>query len=315
MFSPVNPAPQATRQAPLQRRATALACLVLAGAASNASANINIEFDYRFDTANWFTPQAKGLMDAAALVFESRITDNLAAITSGNGGTFNAEVFNPVAPFGPPVTFNNFSVAANEVRIFMGSSNLTGPLGVGGAGAFAASGGSAEFVANFRSRGQAGALLPTATDFGPWGGAIGFTTATAWYFDSDVSTTEAFSGFDFYSVAVHEIAHVLGVGGAPSWLARTATGSFMGPTVGTAALNGGKDHWAEGTSSFVGALAQEAAMDPSIANGQRKYFTTLDYAGLQDIGWQISPVPEPATWLMWGAGGALWAGLRRRAAR
>ncbi len=34
-------------------------------------------------------------------------------------------------------------------------------------------------------------------------------------------------------------------------------------------------------------------MSPSIATEVRKNFTDLDFAGLQDIGWQMSAVPEP----------------------
>ncbi|MBM3821495.1 MAG: hypothetical protein FJ404_01185 [Verrucomicrobia bacterium] len=44
-----------------------------------------------------------------------------------------------------------------------------------------------------------------------------------------------------------------------------------------------------GTATF-----QEAAMDPDISNGQRKFFTDLDFAGLSDVGWQVTAVPEPA---------------------
>ena len=304
---------------PSRRSAAALAsALLLAGAAGNARANIDIVFDYTNAPATFYTNQVKALMDAAALAFESRITDNLTAITSGGSDSFNAQYFNPNDPNlnAPDITVNNFSVAANTVVIFMGASNLGGStLGVGGPGG-SSSGGSLAFLNNAKSRGQAGALLPaaTATDFGPWGGSIGFSTTAQWYFDPNVSTFESFSGYDFYSVAVHEIAHVLGIGGAPTWKNHTLGTNFVGANVGTVALNGGKDHWAEGTMSIANGVAQEAAMDPTIAAGQRKYFTTLDYAGLQDIGWQISAVPEPATWLMWGVGGALLAGLRRRAA-
>ena len=40
---------------------------------------MDIQFDYTYDTGGFFTtnPQAKTLLDAAAQVFESRLTDNL----------------------------------------------------------------------------------------------------------------------------------------------------------------------------------------------------------------------------------------------
>ena len=44
-------------------------------------AAMSIQFDYTYDTANFFNTQAKkDLLAAAASVFTSRITDDLAAI-------------------------------------------------------------------------------------------------------------------------------------------------------------------------------------------------------------------------------------------
>lgn len=293
--------------------------LLLATVASGASANVNIVFDYSYDTNNFFSDAArKSVLEAAALTFESRLTDSLTAITSGSGGTFNVNFLNP-NNFSPvvPLSISNFSVAANEVRVFVGGGTLPGAtLGVGGPGGFGVSGATQVFLGNAVSRGQAGALLATETDFGPWGGAISFNSATSWHFDTTPSSLDPMGGaFDFYSVAVHELAHVLGMGTADSWDSRVVGTNFVGTAAGTRALSVDKGHWAVGTMSTVGVTSQEAAMSPSISANQRKYFTTLDYAGMQDIGWQVSAVPEPATWLMWGVGGAAWLGLRRRAAK
>ncbi len=302
---------------PTGRSALTLATLVLlAGATSTARANINIVFDYTFDTNNFFSLQArKDVLEAAALAFETRLTDNLTAITSGGANTFNVNFFNPANVPGPDLTLNSFSVAANEVRVYVGGSSLgSGALGVGGPGGFSSSG----FSALQTARNQAGATGPTGsrTDFGPWGGSIGFDSVTSWYFDPDTSTVESFAGlYDFYSVAVHELGHVLGIGTADSWQNRITGVTFNGTAAGTQTVTGDGGHWATGTVSTVGVNAQAAAMTPSIGTNSRKYFTTLDYAGLTDIGWQVSAVPEPATWLMWGAGGVLLAGLRRRATK
>lgn len=296
------------------RAAAAVATVVLwAGAAGNASANINIVFDYTYDTNNFFDITKKNVLEAAAAAFEARLQDNLTAINSGAGGTFNVTFFNPSSP-NNDITLNSFSVAANVVTIFAGASNLGGPLGVGGPGAFSVSGATQAFVDNALSRGQAGALLATETDFGPWGGAIGFNSASVWYDDPNPGTTEFFAGFDFYSVAVHEIGHVLGMGTAPSWDNRISGTIFNGPAVGSQAVNAGKDHWAPGALSSFGLAPQEAAMTPSISSGQRKYFTTLDDAGMTDIGWQVDAIPEPTTWLMWSTGAVLLAGLRKHRA-
>ena len=50
-------------------------------------------------------------------------------------------------------------------------------------------------------------------------------------------------------------------------------------------------------------------MDPSIFDGTRKYFTELDYAGLDDIGWTV--IPEPGTTILLISGLGL-AAVRRR---
>lgn len=51
-------------------------------------------------------------------------------------------------------------------------------------------------------------------------------------------------------------------------------------------------------------------MDPGITPNLRKYFTELDYAAMNDIGWQVSPIPEMEIWAMMLAGLGLlgWSG-------
>ncbi len=293
---------------------TVATLVLLAGAANNARANINIVFDYTYDTGAFFDITRKSVLESAALVFESRLQDNLTAITPGGANSFSVFFFNPINPSLTDINLPTLSVAANEVRVFVAGGNMGGALGVGGPGGYSASG-SAAFLNNAASRGQAGALGAAAsqTDFGPWGGSIGFSSTVAWHFDTDPSTKEVFAGsFDFYSVAVHELGHLLGLGTANSWENLSVGTAYNGAAAGAQTVTADKGHWAVGTMSTVGFNAQEASMTPSIGSNVRKYFTTLDYAGMQDLGWQVSPIPEPASWLLWGAGGVLLAGLRRR---
>lgn len=232
----------------------------------------------------------------------------MTAITSGGGNTFNLQPINPST--GATTQISGASIAAGELRIYLGAGSLGGgTLGLGGPGGWSASGTTQAFFDNAQSRGQTGALTSPPSDFGPWGGSISFDNTTSWYVDTNVSTVETFTGFDLYSVAVHEIAHVLGFGTAPSWDALVSGGNFAGMATGLQPLFDSA-HWASGTLSDVNGVSQQPAMSPSISAGQRKYFTTLDYAGLQDIGWQVSAVPEPASLLLWAAGLGLF-GLRR----
>ena len=75
---------------------------------------------------------------------------------------------------------------------------------------------------------------------------------------------------------------------------------------GPVPLASGAGHWASGIQSAINGVGSfETAMDPEIVNGVRKPFTDLDWAALQDIGWQVTAIPEPHTWMTMLAGIAL----------
>jgi hypothetical protein len=268
-----------------------------------AAANVDIVFDYRYDSSGFFTgpnSSRQNLLNSAASVFETRFQDDLTAISSSGSNGFHARLFQP--DNGKIINIPNYSVAADQIVVFVGAYNIPGSLAVGGPGGFTVNG-SAAFHENAFSRGQPGALLPTQTDYGPWGGRISFNSTSNWYFDPDINTNEPFSNqYDFYSVAVHELAHVLGFASAPSFNNLISGGVFTGAAVNSlfgsnpSVANDG--HWVSGLSY----LGQEAAMDPSIAVNQRKHFTELDFAAMKDIGWQVSPIPETEIWAMMLAG-------------
>ncbi|NTV86698.1 MAG: PEP-CTERM sorting domain-containing protein [Burkholderiaceae bacterium] len=290
-----------------------LAFALLAACSAQAQANIDIQFDYSYDTNNFFNATSKATLEAAAAAFESRFADSFTAISSSVGNQYNTTFFNPSDPFSD-LTLNNQSFAADVLRIYVGGASLgAGNLGIGGPGGFGCSG-FGGFCSAAESRGQGVVSGSGATDFASWGGAISFNTASTWHFGT---TTSGLGGgaADFYSVAVHELAHVLGFGTADSFYARLIGSNFVGTDAGIVALHGDQGHWAEGTPSLVNGVAQEAAMDPTIFLGDRKYFTDLDYAAMQDIGWQVTAVPEAGTWAMLLAGlGLVGFSARRRMA-
>jgi hypothetical protein len=106
---------------------------------------------------------------------------------------------------------------------------------------------------------------------------------------------------DLYSVALHEMLHVLGIGASASWDELKSGANWLGSEAiavagsGTGLVESG--HIAEGimSISLLDGMPQEAAMDPDILPGTRKGLTTLDLAFLRDIGWQtITPtIPNP----------------------
>lgn len=285
-------------------------------------AQISILFDYSFDTFEFFSGANIGrrtYLEAAASALQSRLGDTLDSIIPGGDNSWSASFSNPSDGSAQQVA--NPSIAANTLVIYAGGRNLSGGvLGIGGPGGFSASG-TLAWLDTVSTRGETGA---PDSDFGPWGGSITFDTDAAWHFDSDPSTIESFTGFnDFYSVALHELGHVLGTGTATSWNNLISGGLFNGPV--SVSLNNGNPvpvtndngHWASDTPSTLPgtATSQETAMDPELTEGTRKYFTDLDFGGLDDLGWDVVPVPEPAQYaLIAGLGLLGFAAYRRRRA-
>jgi hypothetical protein len=265
---------------------------------------LDIQFDYSLDSANFFNghPDRMSLLDSAAAVFESHLADVLSAISPGGGNTWSATFSNPST--GNTASVDNLSIGTGVVKVYVGARQLgSGTLGMGGYGGWGASGNQAWFD-TIEARGQSGTLATPATDFATWGGAITFDIDSPWYFG-----TGSLSGKDdFLSVAIHELGHLLGMGTAPSWDALISGSKFTGAHATAAnggtqvSLSGDLGHWAEGTLStvFGTTTTQEAAMDPSLLVGTQKFFTTLDFAGMQDIGWSVVPEPSAAA-LMTGA--------------
>ncbi len=288
--------------------------------AASATANaITINLNYDYDTG-FFTDSRRSIMDTAASYFESRLTDDFDAITSSGANSMTASFFNPAT--GNITSVNNFSVAADTITVFMGGRSMgsTSTLAEGGFGGWSGTG-SGAFFDTIRHRGESGDMYgATATEFNPWGGSISFNTNASWYFDTDPSTDESFStsSSDFYSVALHELGHVLGLGIADSWdNLINSSNQFTGGNAVTA--NGGNvhledngAHWLDGTLSFVDGVTQEAAMDPIIFTGSRKHFTDLDMAALDDVGWDVAPVPLPPALLLFVSGVLGIFGLGRR---
>lgn len=289
---------------------TALALALLA--ATQAAQAINIEFDYTYDSGNFLNATYRDILETAADDIGTRITDSLAAIVSNGGNSYQAGI-SLLVDSGPILT-DPISVAQDTILVYVGASSLGGnTLGIGGNGYNAT--GTSDFIDLLKTRGQ---VEPTSENFTPTTGQIVFDSDTNWYLDNDVTTVEAFSGYDFYSVVVHELGHVLGVGTSDAWFADISGSNFVGANA--VATYGGPVPLADSghvdtsiLSSFMGAL-QEPSLTPSIASGQRKYLTDLDWALLADVGWQVTAVPEAQTWAMMLAGlGLLGWRMRRRA--
>jgi hypothetical protein len=279
--------------------------------AADARAKVTIDLDYSLDLNGFFLPKAsnpfgydgdaaKAALQRAANTFSDRFLDRLNAITPRIGPSniefqWTPAIFDPAT--GSQHNFDNPTIPANVIKVYVGGRDLPGStLGSGGPGGYANASGLPEWFDEIDGRGQSGAIdsAHPKTDFAPWGGSIAFDTAANWHLGL-TTTGLTFSKSDFYSVALHEMAHLLGFGTAGSWDDAIAGGQFTGAK--SMALKGGPvqlspdlAHWLNSTQSTVGVGGpqQETAMDPSLTTGTRKRFTILDWAGLDDVGWDIA---------------------------
>ena len=272
-----------------------LAALVLLLAArdlawSDAGSGIMIQFDFSYDTTGFFdSPDRRVVLQLAADTLTARLGDDLAAIVPNRRNTWSASFLDP--PTGNMATVTNLVVPANTLIVFVGARELPGAqAGQGGPGGFSASGRSS-FLNTVAARGESGALSGAPTDFGPWGGSITFDQDTDWHFGATASELR-FSEADFLTTALHELGHVLGFGTAPSWTELVVDKEFTGPTAvaeydanGNVPLSPALGHWIAGTTE-EGALA---IMTPSTLVGTQTAFGKLDFAGLDDIGWDLIP--------------------------
>ena len=240
---------------------------------------LTLLFDYSFDTNGFFNDASRRTaLETAGSELVSRIGDSLEGISASNGNTWTASFFNPAT--GGQAEIPNLVVPDSTLIVFAGGRNLdASEAGVGGSGGFQAGGDSA-WLDRIAKRGQ-------ATGYSLWGGSLTFDTTSNWNFTTNAP---ADGQVDFYTVATHELGHVLGFGTAPEFSSFTVNGRFAGSA--SIAANGGsaprlspdQSHWAQGTLSN----GQQTSMQPTLVSNTRYGYTSLDYAALTDIGWSVT---------------------------
>ena len=240
-------------------------------------------FDYRYDTLGFFSdPSRRAALEQAGADLASRIDTPLQAIVPGGGNSWTARFFDPAT--GNQATLDNLFVPADTLVVFVGSQVIPdSELGFGGPGGYRV-GGTASWIDTVATRGRSG--------FSTWGGSVTFSHDENWYFGSDPSRLND-RNIDFYSVAVHELGHLLGFGTSSEFAGYLSQGVFNGPTAtavfGTAPpVDPDNAHWRQGIRSGN----QPVSMQPILEANQRVVFSELDYASLRDIGWVITGLPD-----------------------
>ena len=187
--------------------------VVLLTSTTTVQAQLTIDLDYSLDSNNFFGSAGSSqrlALEAARDVFEETITQSFNAITPGevfNTGTddefTNTWTANFIHPgTGNPIAITDRSIAADTIVIYVGGRELGGStLGEAGPGGFTSSG-----IGSFIDSVVRGNSSET---FATWGGAASFDSVdTVWNFDLAGPVA---GENDFYSVALHELAHVLGL--------------------------------------------------------------------------------------------------------
>lgn len=247
--------------------------------------NFQIEFDYRFDTNGFFAdPQRRATLEAAASQWEAVIQDEFANLPAG----VRLQIQNPQTDQVETVVLDS---ETDDLRIFVGAQTV--PFGEA-VGALAAGGPDGVNVV-----GSVFSNRYSASNFEPWAGSISFSSAPTfsngapapWFFDQtpDTANDIPVGQTDFFSTALHEIGHVLGLGTAPIFKATGQGGAFSGPNARD--VNGGQpipldpdlDHIQDGFLSD-GRPVLMGATNP----GVRQTITRLDQAMLADIGYQVA---------------------------
>ncbi|MCE3016679.1 MAG: PKD domain-containing protein [Pirellula sp.] len=249
--------------------------------------SLRFRFDYSLDSSGFFADsQRRQILQNVADSITSKLSDTLQAIVPSGASTWTATFPDPST--GAAASRLNLTVNANEILVFAGARSMGNTRGLASRGGFRNAGSTQEFIDIVRARGQTGALSNPATDFGPWGGSLSFDSVSNWHFGADTIGLDA-NEFDFATAAGHELIHLLGFGLSPSFDAKLVGGGFAGANaVAVAGVSpvpmADSDHF----SASVLVNGQQAIMAPQIDNGLRRLPTRLDFAALQDVGWQFN---------------------------
>lgn len=250
---------------------------------------VTIEFDYTYDGSGFFSDSTRrATLEAAAAAWERELEGvPLPAIPLGTGiNTWTLSFNRPDQAATFEQTKNtsviNRPLAEDTIVIYVGAR----PDVYGGFLGYAEFGysafGNAAWLQIFQDRNN-------GDHFSSFGGAVSFDSDAEWHFDPNPETKEEFPDkFDFYTIALHEIGHLLGfTPDVPAFARRTLGGNFVGPAAvalfGSAPPFGFGGHWPEAFEFAGKGMVMAANLLPNVRN----HINPLEVAILRDLGYRV----------------------------
>ena len=270
-----------------------LVVVALLFSAPQVHAGLKLEFDYRFDENGYFDDPVRREALEAAGRYVNRYVDNMAAVIPEGDNGWDSFFTRPDT--GATILWSDVPIAEDTLLVVAGARSFGDDYLAIATGIGAVGDGDEEWKDLVSYRGQEGAR--EKTDFSTLGGKIAFNNdfeAYQWHWGLSTDGLEAHE-FDFITVAMHELLHIMGFGTAPSFAAQVdARMRFTGPEatrVGSPTnpnlqLDSEEFHLAEGTESPWNGKLQEALLAPGIFPGERAFPTLIDRAIIRDIGWE-----------------------------
>lgn len=281
---------------------------------STSAQALTINFDYSYDTGNFFSNDKRSVLDQVASVFEHNLNNSLVALNNVSFNRPDVQYFNSQTGTrttipGTAVSASNQNIAADTLLIYVGALDLPGStLALGSMGTALAN--RVNSATNGYLSGWGGHMVfDTTMDLSVFGsGYTGQLALRDWYVDDDIRSTETMAStklpitpggnlqngyfllqeLDFATIVMHEMGHIFGL--------QHSSNAYD-------------------------------AMYP-VSNGERSFFDTNDWTAMAQLGWQVASttpdlyqvvsvdapmdVPEPTTAALLLAGLGAWGLTRRR---
>lgn len=268
----------------------------------------HFRFDYSNDTGFFRDhPERRALLEQAGRMITDRLSDTLAPIPASNASiSWEAHYTNPSTGANTKLPAS-FSVAANEIVMFVGGRSLQSlefpgggkvrayadgvktPFGYSCAGTTQAQ--CTAFGTTLTTRGEGVTQGAGAVDFAPFVASLSFDnrsdTILEWNFEEGPLLS---TQFRFLTFAQHELAHVLGFGISDSFIAKAQAGVFNGPSADAAYIGAGHLPLNGGHLAQSVADVQQSIMTSNIRSSA--LLGPVDFAVLDDIGWQVTADPR-----------------------